>query len=116
MTVKIYHNPRCSKSRETLTLLEQQYIPFEVELYLQQTYSVEELQTLAQKLGIKSVREMMRCKDDLYLQLGLNNPDLTEQQLLTALSQNSALLERPIVVNGDKARIGRPPENVLAIL
>ncbi|STO71009.1 arsenate reductase [Canicola haemoglobinophilus] len=59
---------------------------------------------------------MMRCKDDLYLQLGLNNPDLTEQQLLTALSQNSALLERPIVVNGEKAKIGRPPESVLAIL
>ncbi|STO71008.1 arsenate reductase [Canicola haemoglobinophilus] len=57
MTVKIYHNPRCSKSRETLALLEQQSIPFEIELYLQQTYSVEELQTLVQKLGIKSVRE-----------------------------------------------------------
>ncbi|STO53448.1 arsenate reductase [Canicola haemoglobinophilus] len=116
MTVKIYHNPRCSKSRETLALLEQQSIPFEIELYLQQIYSVEELQTLVQKLGIKSVREMMRSKDDLYLQLGLNNPDLTEQQLLTALSQNSALLERPIVVNGEKAKIGRPPESVLAIL
>lgn len=116
MTVKIYHNPRCSKSRETLALLEQQSILFDVELYLQQTYNVEELQTLAQKLGITSVREMMRTKDDLYLQLGLNSQELTEQQLLIALSQNSVLLERPIVVNGDKAKIGRPPESVLTIL
>lgn len=59
---------------------------------------------------------MMRTKDDLYLQLGLNSQELTEQQLLIALSQNSALLERPIVVNGDKAKIGRPPESVLTIL
>lgn len=116
MSVKIYHNPRCSKSRETLSLLQQQGIEPEIELYLEQHYSVDFLQQLAQKLQIKTVREMMRVKDDLYRTLNLDNPDLTERQLLEAISKNSVLLERPIVVNGEKAKIGRPPESVLAIL
>ncbi len=116
MSVKIYHNPRCSKSRQTLALLEQHHVKPEVELYLQQHYSVEELQTLARKLQIGSVREMMRTKDELYRTLELDNPALSEPQLLAAIAEHPALLERPIVVNGDKAKIGRPPESVLAIL
>ncbi|MFZ7164440.1 arsenate reductase (glutaredoxin) [Avibacterium avium] len=116
MTVKIYHNPRCSKSRETLALLQQQGIEPEIELYLEKQYSVDFLQQLVQKLQLNSVREMMRTKDDLYRTLQLDNPELTENQLLEAISQHSALLERPIVVNGEKAKIGRPPESVLAIL
>ena len=116
MAVIIYHNPRCSKSRETLQLLQQQQIVPQVELYLEKTYEVAQLKVLADKLGVQSVREMMRTKDDLYLELGLNDPKLTEQQLLQAIAEHSALLERPIVVNGDKAKIGRPPESVLEIL
>lgn len=116
MTIKIYHNPRCSKSCETLALLQQQGINPEIELYLEQQYSVDFLQQLAQKLQLNTVREMMRTKDDLYRTLQLDNPVLTETQLLEAISQHSALLERPIVVNGEKAKIGRPPESVLAIL
>ncbi len=116
MYVIIYHNPHCSKSRETLQLLEQHQIQPHIELYLEKSYSVAQLQALADKLGVQSVREMMRTKDDLYRDLDLANPTLSEQQLLQAIAQNSALLERPIVVNGDKAKIGRPPEAVLGIL
>lgn len=116
MSVVIFHNPRCSKSRETLQLLEQRQIQVQVELYLEKQYSVEQLRQIAQKLGISGVREMMRTKDELYLKLGLDNPSLSELQLLEAIAQHSALLERPIVIRGDKAKIGRPPESVLAIL
>ena len=112
----IFHNPRCSKSRETLKLLEEQQIHPQVELYLEKRYSVAKLQEIAQKLGINHVREMMRTKDVLYRELDLDNPILSELQLLEAIAQHSALLERPIVINGDKAKICRPPESVLAIL
>ena len=70
----------------------------------------------ANKLGLDDVRKMMRTKDELYQSLGLDNPALTNDDLLKAISENSALLERPIVVKGEKAKIGRPPESVLAIL
>ena len=116
MPILIYHNPRCSKSRETLALLEQHGVQPQVELYLQQQFTVAQLQDLARKLQINSVREMMRTKDDLYRTLGLDNLNLSEQDLLAAIAQHSALLERPIVVNGKKAAIGRPPEKVLEIL
>lgn len=116
MSVKIYHNPRCSKSRETLALLEEKGIQPTIELYLQQHYSVDTLQQLANKLGLDDVRKMMRTKDELYQSLELDNPALTNDDLLKAISENSALLERPIVVKGEKAKIGRPPESVLAIL
>jgi len=116
MSVKIYHNPRCSKSRETLALLEEKGIQPTIELYLQQHYSIEVLQQLANKLGLDDVRKMMRTKDELYQSLGLDNPALTNDDLLKTISENSALLERPIVVKGEKAKIGRPPESVLTIL
>lgn len=116
MSIKIYHNPRCSKSRETLALLEAQGIQPEIELYLQKSYSVAELQQLADKLGITDIRQMMRVKDELYKSLGLADSALNNEDLLKAISEHSVLLERPIVVNGDKAKIGRPPESVLAIL
>lgn len=116
MSVKIYHNPRCSKSRETLALLEEKGIQPTIELYLQQHYSIEVLQQLANKLGLDDVRKMMRTKDELYQSLGLDNPALTNDDLLKVISENSALLERPIVVKGEKAKIGRPPESVLTIL
>ena len=116
MSVIIYHNPRCSKSRETLALLENHHIQPQVELYLQQRYSVEKLQEIADKLGITDIRQMMRTKDELYQSLGLDNPTLSTKDLLLAISQHSALLERPIVIHGNKAKIGRPPESVLTIL
>lgn len=116
MSVVIYHNPCCSKSRETLELLENQGIQPIVELYLQKQYSIDELQSIAQKLGIDDVRQMMRTKDDLYRSLNLDNLELSQVELLKAMSEHSALIERPIVINGNKAKIGRPPESVLEIL
>lgn len=120
MTIQILHNPRCSKSRATLQLLEEQQVQPEVVLYLQHHFSLPELKALMVKLGIDDPRLMMRTKDDLYklLQLDRLDPTIPEQQekLLQAIVDNSALLERPIVINGKQARIGRPPENVLEIL
>lgn len=113
MSVIIYHNPHCSKSRETLALLENKGIQPIIELYLQKQYSVNELQSIAKKLGIDDVRQMMRTKDELYKSLNL---DLSQAELFKAISEHSALIERPIVINGDKAKIGRPPETVLEIL
>lgn len=114
--VTIYHNPRCSKSRETLALLEQHGVTPEVVLYLETPPSAEELKTLLKELGFSSARELMRKKEDLYKELQLADETLSEAQLLAAMVENPKLIERPIVVNGSKARIGRPPEQVLEIL
>lgn len=114
--VCIYHNPRCSKSRETLALLQQQGITPEVIRYLETPPDVPTLKRLLQQLGMQSARELMRQKEETYQQLALNRADLTEEQLLQALADYPQLIERPIVVSGERARIGRPPEAVLAIL
>lgn len=71
---------------------------------------------LPKKLGIDDIRQMMRTKDELYKSLNLDNLDLSQAELFKAISEHSALIERPIVINGDKAKIGRPPETVLEIL
>jgi arsenate reductase len=115
-TVTIYHNPRCSKSRETLALLQQHGVEPQVVLYLEQTPDVATLRQLMQALGLKSPRDMMRKKEAEYQALGLDDPALSEEQLLAALAAHPKLLERPIVVAQGKARLGRPPEQVLAIL
>ena len=115
-TVTIYHNPRCSKSRETLALLEQRGIEPTVVLYLQQPPDVAPLRQLVQSLGLSSVRALMRTKEEEYQALGLDDPALSEEALLTALAAHPKLMERPIVVAQGKARLGRPPEQVLEIL
>ncbi|HAT24966.1 MAG: arsenate reductase (glutaredoxin) [Pantoea sp.] len=112
--VTIYHNPRCSKSRETLALLEANGVKPEIVRYLETPPDRETLQILLQKLGMSSVRQLMRTKEELYKTLRLDDAD--EAQLLDALTAHPVLLERPIVINGDRARIGRPPEAVLEIL
>ncbi|MBI3311377.1 arsenate reductase (glutaredoxin) [Serratia quinivorans] len=114
--VTIYHNPRCSKSRETLALLEQHGVTPDVVLYLETPPSVDQLKTLLKELGFGSARELMRKKEDLYKELKLADESLSETQLLQAMVDNPKLIERPIVVKGSKARIGRPPEQVLEIL
>lgn len=114
--ITLYHNPRCSKSRETLTLLEQQGVEPEVILYLETPPSVAELKTLLQQLGFRSARELMRKKEDTYQELKLSDETLSEEQLLAAMVANPKLIERPIVVKGNQARIGRPPEQVLEII
>ncbi|CAM4183371.1 arsenate reductase (glutaredoxin) [Serratia silvae] len=114
--VTIYHNPRCSKSRETLALLEQHGIEPQVVLYLDTPPSVSELKKLLLELGFASARELMRKKEDLYKELNLADKTLGEEQLLQAMVTHPKLIERPIVVKDGKARIGRPPEQVLEIL
>mgnify|MGYP006161600489 FL=1 len=111
----IYHNPRCSKSRETLELIKQHSNNIAIIEYLKTPPSAAELSTLLAKLGI-SARELLRTKEDEYQQLGLSDTALSEQQLIDAMVKQPKLIERPIVVNGDKAAIGRPVENVLTIL
>ncbi|HGM5419443.1 TPA: arsenate reductase (glutaredoxin) [Serratia liquefaciens] len=114
--VTIYHNPRCSKSRETLALLEQHGVTPDVVLYLETPPSVDQLKKLLKELGFSSARELMRKKEDLYKALKLADESQSEAQLLQAMVDNPKLIERPIVVKGTQARIGRPPEQVLEIL
>ena len=116
MSVTIYHNPRCSKSRETLALLEEKGIIPTIVKYLEQTPSVAELETLYRQLGLDSVRKMMRTKEADYKVLGLGNNDVSDEALFIAMSTHPKLIERPIVVKGEKAALGRPPEQVLDIL
>lgn len=114
--VTIYHNPRCSKSRETLALLQERGIEPEVVLYLQTPPTRDTLKILLQKLGMQSIRQLMRTKEPLYHELGLAEETKSEAELIAALVDNPSLIERPIVINGDQARIGRPPEAVLGII
>lgn len=112
---QIYHNPRCSKSRQTLALLEENNIQPEIVLYLENTPSVNELKGIISKLGL-SVRDVIRTGEDAYKEQGLKNPGLPDDELLAAMVASPKLIQRPIVVKGDKAVIGRPPENVLGLL
>lgn len=114
--VKIYHNPRCSKSRETLSLLQSNGVEPEVVLYLDTPADAATLRQLLIMLGMTSARELMRQKDDLYKALNLADSNLTEAQLIQAMVENPKLMERPIVVANGQARIGRPPEQVLDIV
>lgn len=111
----IYHNPSCSKSRHTLELLLENNISPEIILYLDQTPSSNELISLLEKLGI-SARDLMRSSEDAYKALGLANTDLSDDQLIDAMISEPKLIQRPIVVAGNRAVIGRPPENVLDLL
>ncbi|AIR68834.1 arsenate reductase (glutaredoxin) [Dickeya fangzhongdai] len=114
--VTIYHNPRCSKSRETLALLQQQGIEPEVVLYLDTPPDAAALGKQLKQLGFASARELMRRKEDLYRELNLADDSLTEAQLIQALADHPKLIERPIVIANGKAKLGRPPEQVLDIL
>lgn len=115
MALTIYHNPRCSKSRETLALLESRGLKPTVVDYLQNPPSAAELKSILNKLGLMAV-EIMRTGEPEYKELGLMQMRLTEDGLIDVMVAHPRLIERPIVVNGNKAAIGRPPENVLGIL
>lgn len=112
--VTIYHNPRCGTSRTTLALLEEKGIAPEVNLYMDTPPDAKTLKALLTKLGFSSARQLIRTKEDLYKEMNL--ADASEQALIDAMIQNPKLIERPIVIVGDKARLGRPPEKVLEIL
>src|SRR5574343_557717 len=115
MSVKIYHNPRCSKSRETLKLVEEQGVELEIVEYLKQPPTAAELQDVLNKLGLKP-RQLMRIKEAEYKDNGLDDPELSDAELIEAMIRIPKLIERPIVVANGKAAVGRPPESVLAIL
>lgn len=113
--ITIYHNPRCSKSRQTLALLEERGLKPKVVTYLESPPSSSTLKKIIKMLGI-APRELMRKNEEAYKQLGLSDATLTDSQLIQAMVDNPILIERPIVVNGERAALGRPPENVLDIL
>jgi len=110
----IYHNPRCSKSRQTLELLQQRGIEPTIVLYLEQPPSKKTLEELLQKLGI-AARDLLRRGEDEYKTLGLGDDSLSDEQLIAAMHEHPKLIERPIVVRGAQARLGRPPEAVLEL-
>lgn len=112
---QIYHNPRCSKSRAAMALLEERGINAEVVLYIEKDFSAGQIQTLLDKLGLKA-RDIMRTGEQAYKDLSLANPELSETELVQALADNPRLIERPIVVKGDKAVIGRPIDNVIELI
>ena len=115
MDVTIYHNPRCSKSRQTMALLEARGIAPKVIEYLNAPPDAPTLKAILEKLGI-GARDLMRKKEAPYKELGLDDPSLTEDALIRAMVENPILIERPVVLAGDRARLGRPPEQVLDIL
>lgn len=115
MDVTIYHNPRCSKSRQTLQLLEEKGINPTVRLYLEDSPSAEELTAVIAKLGI-SPRELLRKGEDAYKENQLSNKELSDATLINAMVEFPKLIERPIVIKGEQAKLGRPPEQVLDIL
>ena len=115
MRTTIYHNPRCSKSRQTLALLEERGISPRIVDYLKTPPSSAELKAILKKLGLRP-RDLMRKGEPLYAELGLKDRDLDDDALIALMVANPILIERPIVVSGGKAAIGRPPESVLEIL
>ncbi len=114
MSVQIWHNPRCSKSRQGLALLEESGTETEVIKYLDTPPTKEEIKALLKKLGI-GARELMRTKEDIYKELGLKDVE-DEDKLIEAMAEHPKLIERPVVIMGDKAIIGRPPEKVLELV
>ncbi len=114
--VVVYHNPRCSKSRGVIEILNENGVAAEVIQYLDTPPDKKELKRLMKLLGIEDPRDMMRKGEKEYMENGLDDPDLTLDALLNTIVRYPILLERPIVVKGGKAVIGRPPENVLTLL
>ncbi|EON91009.1 arsenate reductase [Marinobacter lipolyticus SM19] len=112
---RIFHNPRCSKSRQTLELLTDRGIEPEIIRYLETPPTEQELIHILDVLGYEP-RQLMRAKEKEYKELGLDNPDMDRDALVSAMAANPKLIERPIVIRGDKVALGRPPENVLTIL
>lgn len=112
--VCIYHNPRCSKSRQALALLEQQGEELDVVQYIDNPPDSATLNKLLQQLGM-SARELMRKGEETYKELKLDNPDLSEAELVQAMVDYPRLIERPIVIRDGRAIIARPPEKVLEL-
>lgn len=110
----IYHNPRCSKSRETLSILQDKKIDIKIVEYLQTPLNATQIKALLKQLQLKPI-DIIRTKEECFCKLGLSKGS-TDAELIKAMAENPILIERPIVTNGEKAVIGRPPENVLKLL
>jgi arsenate reductase len=115
MELTIFHNPRCSKSRQTLALLEARGLKLQVIEYLATPPDAATLNRLIRMLGV-TARDLIRKGEPEYRALGLDNPALDDAALVAAMAEHPRLIERPIVVAGNRARIGRPPETVLELL
>lgn len=113
--VTIYHNPRCSKSRETLQLLWARGIEPKIVEYLRTPPDRATLRKLLKQLGMKP-RELLRTREQEYRKAGLHKTELTDEQILAAMEKYPILIERPIVVANGKAALGRPPESVLKVI
>lgn len=112
--VTIWHNPHCSKSRQGLRYLEDNGITPVVVRYLDTPPTAQELDRVLTMLGIEP-RQLMRTKEPLYRELGLDNAQLGRQELIMAMAANPKLIERPVVISGNRAALGRPPEKVLDV-
>jgi arsenate reductase (glutaredoxin) len=115
LSVTIYHNPNCSKSRQTLDLLEKQGITLDIIEYLKFPPTAEQLQVILTQLGLVP-RDLMRKKEDIYSECELDNLSFTDVELVNFMIKYPILIERPIILANGKAVIGRPPEQVLEIL
>ena len=115
MSVTIFHNPRCSKSRQTLSLIQEKNIDINIIEYLKTPPDISQLRQILKQLGYEP-RQLMRKSEQIYKDLDLGNENKTAEDLVIAMTQNPILIERPIVLSGEKAAIGRPPESVLNIL
>jgi len=115
MTIKIYHNPKCSKSRKTLALLADRGLDLQIVKYLEDPPDERELAALVTRMGI-AARDILRASEPEFETLALDRQDLSDAEILRAIAANPILLQRPIVVCNDRARIGRPPEAVLEII
>tara|TARA_Y100000588_G_C13378839_1_gene553944 strand:+ start:86 stop:433 length:348 start_codon:yes stop_codon:yes gene_type:complete len=113
---EIYHNPRCSKSRQTLQLLKENNINARIVLYLETPPSATKLKNILKMLNMDDPRQLMRKKEPEYKENNLQDKSLTPQQLIESMTINPRLIERPIVIHKGKAILGRPPENVLDII
>ena len=114
-TSRLFHNPRCSKSRGALELLRERGIEPDILPYLEQPPSVAELRDLVQRLGLPA-RALLRTGEPEYAELGLADPSLDDEALIAAMHAHPRLIERPVFVHGGRAVIGRPPERVLELL
>ena len=113
--ITIFHNPKCSKFRQTLELLRQRHLDPRVVNYLETPPTVEELRDILRKLGMRP-RELLRRQETACVELGLTDPQLSDEALIRAMSRHPIVIERPIVVTATRAALGRPPEQVLSIL
>ncbi len=114
-TVKIWHNPRCSKSRDSLKFLEGEGVTIDIIKYLETHPTEDDIKALLKMLGFSSAQKLMRKKEDIYKELNLKDEE-SEDKLIEAMVKNPKLIERPIVIKDNRAVIGRPIENVINLI